>query len=82
MVFQYQDVLQNSHFIIDLLEVSLKYNLIEYLGETFIQIFGVAMGTNIAPIIANLYLAMLEKTSKKALKMIQNLSGLFFGKGS
>ena len=36
MVFQNQDVLPNAHFIIDLLEVSLKYKLIEYLGELFI----------------------------------------------
>ena len=33
--------------------------------EYFQQIFGIIMGTNIAPIIANLYLAMLQEELKK-----------------
>jgi hypothetical protein len=65
MTFMYQGVCSNAHFIIDLLEMTLNYNLMEFMGETFIQIFGVAMGTNIAPILANLYLAMLEKSLKE-----------------
>ena len=33
----------------------------EFHGKYFLQIFGIAMGTNLAPILANLYLAMLEE---------------------
>ena len=40
----------------------------EFMGEVFVQIFGIAMGTNIAPILANLYLAGLEKKLKEDTK--------------
>ena len=33
--------------------------------EYFQQIFGIIMGTNLAPILANLYLAMLQEELKK-----------------
>ena len=33
-------------------------------GECFQQIFGVIMGTNVAPILANIYLARLENILK------------------
>jgi hypothetical protein len=68
IAFMHQLECQNIHFIIELLEVTLKYNAMDFMGETFIQIFGIAMGTNIAPIIANLYLAMLEKKLKEQTK--------------
>ena len=38
--------------------------------EYFQQIFGIIMGTNLAPILANLYLAMLQEELKK--KCIQD----------
>ena len=38
------------------------------MGENFTQIFGIAMGTNVAPILANLYLAMLEHKLKEQTK--------------
>ena len=37
----------------------------EFHGEYFQQIFGIIMGTNVAPILANLYLAKLEKILKE-----------------
>ena len=37
-------------------------------GEFFQQIFGVIMGTNVAPILANIYLAKLEKKLKDKCK--------------
>ena len=37
-------------------------------GEYFQQIFGIIMGTNVAPILANLYLAKLEKFPKEKTK--------------
>jgi hypothetical protein len=52
-------------FAIDLLELVLHTNLMEFDGKFFVQIFGIAMGTNLAPVLANLYLAMLEKEIKE-----------------
>ena len=40
----------------------------EFHGEYFQQIFGIIMGTNVAPILANLYLAKLEKFLKEITK--------------
>ena len=37
----------------------------EFDKEYFQQIFGIIMGTNLAPILANLYLAMLQELKKK-----------------
>ena len=37
--------------------------------EYFQQIFGIIMGTNLAPILANLYLAMLEQELETICKM-------------
>ena len=37
-------------------------------GEYFQQIFEVIMGTNVAPILANIYLAILEKCCLKKMK--------------
>jgi len=64
LVFEYRDVISNADFIIDLLEIVLENSLMEFHGEYFQQIFGIIMGTNVAPIIANLYLAKLEKILK------------------
>ena len=38
-------------------------------GEYFQQIFGVIMGTNVAPILANIYMARLETLLKEKCKM-------------
>ena len=38
-------------------------------GEYFQQIFGVIMGTNVAPILANIYMARLEQILKEKCKM-------------
>ena len=72
LVWEYQDVIPNTEFIIELLEVILKNSLMSFGGEYFQQIFGVIMGTNVAPILANIYMAKLEnllqvksKTNKK-----------------
>jgi hypothetical protein len=68
IAFMHQNECKNIHFILELLEVTLKFNAMEFLGEIFVQIFGIAMGTNIAPILANLYLAMLEHKLKEQTK--------------
>ena len=48
----------------------------EFEGEYFQQIFGLIMGTNVAPIFANLYLAKLEKILKEKQKMTRAKNGL------
>ena len=64
LVFLYQNVIQNAHFIIELLDIVLKNSLMSFDKEYFQQIFGIIMGTNLAPILANLYLAMLHNELK------------------
>jgi hypothetical protein len=53
------------NFAIELLDLVLCTNLMEFDGKFFVQVFGIAMGTNLAPVLANLYLAMLEKEIKE-----------------
>ena len=60
-----QDVISNVDFIMDLLEIVLENTLMEFHGEYFQQIFGIKMGTNVAPILANLNLAKLENIPKE-----------------
>jgi hypothetical protein len=60
LVMEFSDVIQNADFVIGLLNVILKNSLMTFHGEYFQQIFGVIMGTNVAPILANIYLARLE----------------------
>ena len=67
-VFEYKDVISNAEFIIDLLELVLEHSLMEFNGEYFQQMLGIMMGTNVAPIFANLYLAKLEKILKEKTK--------------
>ena len=65
LVLEYKNVLTNSDFVIELLELVLKNSLMEFRGEYFQQIFGIIMGTNVAPILAKLYMAKLEKFLKE-----------------
>ena len=58
----------NAGFVIDLLEVVLKNSLMSFDGEYFQQIFGVIMGTNVAPILANISMATLENLLKEKSK--------------
>ena len=73
LVFEYKTEISNADFIIDLLEIVLENSLMEFHGEYFQQIFGIIMGTNVAPIIANLYLAKLEKILKEKSKGDPNM---------
>ena len=47
------------------------------LEEYFQQIFNVIMGTNVAPILENIYLARLEKLLLEKCKMDKHLFGQF-----
>jgi len=51
-----------ADFMIEMLEFVLKHNVMEYKQMVFKQIFGIDMGTPLAPVLANLYLAFLERT--------------------
>ena len=64
LVFLYQNVNSNAHFIIELLDIVLKNSIMCFDKEYFQQIFGIIMGTNLAPILANLYLALLQNELK------------------
>ena len=61
LMFKFQNVIPNRHLVIELLDVILKSSLMQFNGIIFNSFFGIIMGTNAAPILANLYLAMLEK---------------------
>jgi hypothetical protein len=63
-VWKYQNIIQNAEFITELLN-----SLMTFDGEYFQQIFGVIMGTNVAPILANIYMATLENLLKEKSKI-------------
>ena len=65
IVFEYKYVISNAEVIIDSLALVLENSLMEFRGEYFQQIFGIIMSTNAGPILANLYLAKLEKILKE-----------------
>ena len=68
LVEEYKGVIPNANFIIELLEIILKNSLMTFNGEYFQQIFGVIMGTNVAPILANIYMERLETLLKEKCK--------------
>ena len=72
-MFQFQNVILNAHYVIELLEIVLKNSLMTFDKEYFQQIFGIIMGTNQAPILDNLYLAMLQEELKSKCKHDANL---------
>ena len=72
LVWEYQDVIPNAEFIVELLEVILKNSLMSFDGEYFQQFFRVIMGTNVALILANIYMAKLKR--KKQNKHKNNLA--------
>ena len=64
LCFDFQNVIPNAHFLIELLGLVLNSSLMTFDGEYFQQIFRLIMWTNVAPILTNIYLAMLENESK------------------
>ena len=63
LFFRYQNVIPNAHLILELMDIVLKGAIMKFQEEFFIQILGIVMGTNLAPILANIYMAMLEAVS-------------------
>ena len=64
LVFKYQNVIPNAHLIIELIELVLNSAIMEFQKVFYKQILGIVMGTNLAPILANIYMAMLEEELK------------------
>ena len=58
---EFNNVIPKAEFIIEVLNVILKNSLMIFNGEYFQQIF-VVVGMNVAPILASIYLALLENT--------------------
>ena len=52
LFFKNQNVIPNSHFIMELVLTSA---VMKFQEEFFLQILGIVMGTNLAPILANIY---------------------------
>ena len=65
LVFQFQNVIPNVHFVIESLNIVLKNSLVSFDKEYFQQFFGIIMGIDLAPILAHLYWAMLQEELKK-----------------
>ena len=61
LFFKYQNMIPNAHLILELMDLVLKGAIMKFQEEFFIQIMGIVMGTNLAPILANIYMAMLEE---------------------
>ena len=68
LVWKYQNVIPNAGFVVELLEVILKNSLLTFDGKYFQQIFSVIMGTNVAPMLANMDVATQENLFKEKCK--------------
>ena len=64
-MFDFQNVISKSHFIIDLLALVLRNSLMSFDGEYFQEDFGIIMGTCEAAILASKYMAMLNNEFRK-----------------
>ena len=61
LFFRYQNVIPTAHFIIKLMDLVLNSAVKKFQEEFFLQILGIIMGTNLAPILTNIYMAILEE---------------------
>ena len=58
-------------FILELLDLVLKYNIFEFDGELFLQLIGTAMGTRAAPNVADIFMSFLDTDIKKTAQNIR-----------
>ena len=92
LMFDFQTVIPNAHLIINLLGLVLRQSLVSFDIEYFQHFFGIIMGTNVAFIVANIYVAMLENELRRKCKLdpklkwpvllkrfIGNGFGIFYG---
>ena len=61
LFFKYQNVIPNAHFIMELMDLVLNCVVMKFQEDFFMQILGIVMGTNLAPILTNICMAMLEE---------------------
>ena len=63
LFFRYQNVIPNTHFIyfLERMELVLNYAIMKFQEDFFRQILGIIIGTNLAPILNNIYMAILEE---------------------
>ena len=61
LFFRFQNVIPNAHFMMELMELVLNYAIMKFQEDFFMQILGIVMGTNLAPILTNIYMAVLEE---------------------
>ena len=54
-------MIPNAHLILELIDIVLKGAVMKFQEDFCTQIMGIVMGTNLAPILANIYMAMLEE---------------------
>ena len=54
LFFKYQNVILITHFILELMEIVLNGAIIKFQEEFLRQILGIALGTNLARILANI----------------------------
>ena len=57
----FENILNDSLSLVKLLELVLNSAVMEFQKKNYRQILGIVMGTNLAPILANIYMAMLEE---------------------
>ena len=60
-VFDRNCFLFTIDFIIELMELVLNSAVMKFQEEFFLQILGIVMGTNLAPILTNIYMGILEE---------------------
>ena len=59
--FKYQNIIPNAHLILELMELELNCAIMTFQEEFVRQILGIVMGTNLAPILANVKMAVMEE---------------------
>ena len=86
LFFRYQNVIPNAHFILELMELVLNCAIMKFQEDFFRQILGIVIGTNLAPILINIYMAILEEElyvmCKNVKIKIKTLHGLKYSKDS
>ena len=83
LFFRYQNVIPNAHFI---LELVLNCAIIKFQEDFFRQILGIVIGTNLAPILIHICMAILKEElyvmCKNVKIKIKALHGLKYSKDS
>ena len=53
--FKHQNLIPNAHFIMELMDLVPNCARMKFQEDFFMQIFEIVMGTNLAPILTNIY---------------------------